>query len=315
MTVKTMKVISLVFGVAFVFLLIFSAPAQAFILNLAIQNQYIELGKSTTFNVSTEVENGENLKIDKFIIEISGPTIISCEFLPDGTLLNGCEGISVDVVSSGNLSQGNNGNQTTGETPVQIDYGYGYEAGYGYGYEYGYDYSYYYGKGLLSYNITFNSMEYPRGIYNTEFIMIIEGKEYKKSGKALFIYDKDGLKGCSIRAQRGEIEESISKGNYTGVRNRLSFNIPLKNAATGQGTLTSQNSDNRLNYDFEVLGVLEGDETYSKILVKGVYRINRLDKTTDELSVIYLDKKAKKLTLTGKGITATDMKVSFMNKC
>ncbi|HRZ85602.1 MAG TPA: hypothetical protein P5277_02370 [Candidatus Paceibacterota bacterium] len=319
MSSKFIKSISLLFGVTFIFLLIISAPAQAFIINLAIQNQYIELGKSTTFNVSTEVESNEKLNINKFIIEINGPTDITCEFLPDGTLLNDCEGISISVVSSGNLIK--NDNQTYGDTPAQIsgyysdycgEYGYGC-AGYG-GYNSGYSY---YGKGILSYNVTFNSMGYSRGMYNTEFKMVVDGKEYKKDGKALFIYDRDGLRGCSVRAQRGDIEIKDSVGNnYNGTRNRLSFNIPLKNAVAGQGTLISQNSDSRLNYDFDVLGVLEGNKNYSKILIKGIYRTNnKINKTSSELAVIYLDKKNKVLTLAGKSITATEMKVSFMDKC
>lgn len=283
-------------------LLIISGPANAFILQLTIGEQYVKLGDKTTFTVSSVVDSGEELNIQKFVIKLIGPKNVYCEFLPDGTPIYDCEGMNITLLSEGN------------KTADGATYDYGYQ-GYG-GYGYNYAYGYIFGKGILSYNITIDTSEYPRGLYSTEFDMIVDEKVYKEEGKVLFIYDKDGLKGCSIRAHKGEIEERTT-GNYSSLRNRLSLTIPLKNAAPGQGVLQTQSSKTRLIYDFEVLGLLESTPLTSKILIKGTYRTERnsINNTKEETAIIYLDKKNKLLNLAGKSITAQNMNVNLMQGC
>jgi hypothetical protein len=95
MTRGSSKFISFGITSIILMLLIFTGPAQAFILNLNIQNPKVIVGETVSMEVSSEPENGENLILNKFILNINGPTNISCEFNSDAKIISGCEGISI----------------------------------------------------------------------------------------------------------------------------------------------------------------------------------------------------------------------------
>ena len=127
MTRGSSKFIS--FGIASIvlMLLVFTGPAQAFILSLNIQNHKFISGETVIMEVSSEPESGENLILNKFTLDIEGPTDIPCEFNSDAEIISGCEGISITKLD----------NETN-------KFGYSYSYGYNYGYSWSYGWWLYY---------------------------------------------------------------------------------------------------------------------------------------------------------------------------
>lgn len=120
------------------------------------------------FNISIDIENGERIPIQNITLYIND-TLKQCTFLPDGTLLSGCDNIEIvsNYIESTSYDYGN-----------LYGYGYGYGTGdyeynatnYGYGYGYGVvnGYTGYSGEitFLISWNITADSA--PNGDYTAE---------------------------------------------------------------------------------------------------------------------------------------------------
>ena len=292
------RIVSVTVAIIFISFLIASGPAEAFVLGLNLPQPYVKLGEKTTFSVSTSIEEGEELQIDKLKVELIGAETIRCEFLADGTPISECADMKIIVISNGTVK------------PKDC-YGYGADGCDG---EYGYGSRYI--KGSLKYDVEFDSSGHTLGIYTISYTMTMDESEFKKEGEVLFIYTDEkpvGLEGCSVRADKGVIEEASLGKNENG-RNRISFNFPSKNAVMSVGSLQSQAANKRLSYSFDVVGVLENNNQFAKILVRGSYRVG-INDSKEENSIIYLDKEAKKITLTGKGLTVSNMDVTFMQNC
>lgn len=286
MKIRGVKVTSVLITLGILIILIIASPAHAFALVLNISDPFIVSGNTINFAVSSIIPENEQIKIEKFKVNIIGPENISCEFTPNGEIIGECPGISINVVA----------------IPDEIsNYGYG---GYGYGYNV-------FTNGTLSYMVSFNTNSHKIGIYSTEFILVSEGKEFKKIGNNLFIFDKDGLRGCSIRAKDGAIY--LNNESFENKNNKLSFHIPLGNAVAGEGSLQVQSKGQRVTYDFTVLGVLENNPSNALVITKGVYKFGRTNTTKNEISMLSIDKKYERLSLASKSLNVADMKINLMN--
>jgi len=170
------KILGLIACCFIVGLLIFSAPAQAFVLNLTMDKTSVTGGDFVNFESSVDINSNENLPISKLVLELDGSEKVSCEFNTDGVIIRGCKGITIEKSTAS--SSGN--------------YGYGY--GYGYStqsYYFGYGYGYTYGK--LVYKIKLDTSSYNTGNYNTKLYAYIGNEVFSKSGQILTINEKSTI--------------------------------------------------------------------------------------------------------------------------
>lgn len=264
-----------------------AGPAQAFTLGLISSDQFVRSGQKTNFFVSAKIESNEKMPITKFSFVLDGPETIACDFLPNGTIISGCKGMTIKKISEVENVSCN-----------------------GYGYGYGYGYNNCFTNGIFSYNITSNTKNYKIGIYSTKFITFLNNeKDGEKIGEPLFIVNKTMLAGCSVRANGGSLEDGSERS-----RNKLSFSIPLANAAPSQGSLQAQGNKKRITYGFEVIGALSNDNNNAQILVNGDFRENR-NANIKQLAVINLDKKNKMVDIAGKNMNVDDMTATLMERC
>jgi len=281
---KKFKVISVIISIAIIILLFYAGPADAFILGLAVKDPIVTKGDIVEFKVSTQIELTEMLDIDKFILVLNGSEIQECEFDVDGNILNGCKGITITKLASSNSTFGS-------------------------GYSYGYGYGYGYGNGVLEYKIKLDTGEYLSGIYHTSLKMIIGGDEFEEIGEDIVI-GVESMNGCSLRAKGGDFStEEISATN-----NKLSLNIPLRNAVNGKGHIITQYKNGRVVYQFDVISVIENDEDHAVLMIDGLIRFKGEDKV-QENSVIYLDKVNMVINVDGSNFELDEMPVYFMNRC
>lgn len=290
MKVINYKVASTILSVIIIGLLIYAGPANAFSLGILIGEKYIKLGESAKLFVSGDIEENELIKVESLSAVLTSNTKnIVCTFYPNGTFISGCEGFIISPYFNVN------------ETYSIPSYGYGY--GYGYGYSV-------FKNGKIGYNLSIDTSIIGAGIYSTKIIMHLENGDSEKEGEQLYVIDVDGLRGCSIRANKGE----LLINNQETSRNKLSLNIPLQNAVMGSGSLQSQLKNNRITYDFKVVGVIQNTPFDAYILVRGNYRENR-GNPKSETTLIYLDKKNSLLSMTGSKINVDEMKVTLMKRC
>ncbi|HLD97848.1 MAG TPA: hypothetical protein VI815_00825 [Candidatus Nanoarchaeia archaeon] len=279
------KVIALMVSIFVISILIIAGPADAFTLGVSVKNKEVNLGQKADLFVSSQLGENEIIDVQKFeLVIFDSEKSFSCEYLPNGTFISECDGFSIID------------NSMVNETNI-IGYGYGY------GYQT-------FKGGKLGYNISIDTNVLGSGIYNVKIIMTLEDEVRESSGGELFVIDVNGLKGCSLRASNGIVEiNDLDSG-----RNRLSLNVPLQNAAAGRGSLQAQVKKSRVMYDFRVVGTLENSPTSALIFVKGNYRENRTN-LTSETAVIYLDKINKEISIAGNKIDAQNMIVTLMRRC
>ncbi len=282
---KSIKILSVLTTITILLLLIMAGPAQAFTLGLISSDQYVRSGQKTTFVVSAKIASNEKIPITKFSFIIDGPEKVSCDFFPNGTIIAGCNGMTIKQISD-------------------IQSFYGHCDGYGYGYNDCFT------NGTLSYNITSNTKDYKTGIYSTKFITFLDNEQDgEKAGDPLFIVDKTILAGCSVRANGGSLDNSNKIS-----RNKLSFSVPLPNAAPSKGSLQAQGNKKRITYSFEIIGALFNDKNNAQILVSGDFRENR-NANANQLAVINLDKKNKIVDIAGRDMNINDMTATLIERC
>jgi len=279
---KKFKVISVIISIAIIILLFYAGPANAFILGLTVKDTMVTKGDILEFKVSTQIELTETLDIDRFILILNGSEFQECEFDVDGNILNGCKGITITKLASSNST-----------------FGPGYSYGYGYGY----------GNGVLEYKIKLDTEEYLSGIYSTSLKMIIGGDEFEEIGEDIII-GVESLQGCSLRAKGGDFStEEISATN-----NKLSLNIPLRNAVNGKGHIITQYKKGRVVYQFDIISVVENDEDHAVLMTDGTFKVKGED-DVQENSIIYLDKVNMVVNVDGSSFELDEMPVYFMNRC
>jgi len=147
------KVFSGVVTFLIISMIVLVGPAQAFSLRIGISNENPGMGENISFELNVNVEPGEILPLTELRLEINGPTVISCEFFPNGSKITGCDNLSIQRLDATNFTFGN---RTFNFTGVNFSFGYGY------GYEGGVE-------ERLKYNVTLNSSILSPGIYTTNF--------------------------------------------------------------------------------------------------------------------------------------------------
>ena len=281
---------SVVFSITLVilFILISSAPAQAFILGLTVNHGEVMRGGLINFVASIKMTN-EALGFDYLILKLKGsqegPTEINCKFYPNGTILdvNQCPGISIRHTSS-----------------IQNYNSYGYNF-------------YSYGTGQLEYNITLNTTEYIPTTYKTSIILVMPEKTLEEIGQDINIFAPNNtLKNCSLRGEDGIVK--VDGRNFTD--NKLSFYIPKDTARKGTGTITGQGYRDRFTYSFSINegGSLENSKDRAIVLISGKYRLGR-DAEKMQDAILILDKKNNKVSIYGRNITVENMVVTFKQGC
>ena len=177
---KLTKIFSFLITLTILALLLFSAPASAYLMNLGLSQNTATQGDSVVFTAGIHINTGERVAIDKLVLELSGPSHSVCTFYPNGTIINGCSGMSIVKINTGDDSTfGTDTNTTT----ITSQYGYGY--GYGYGYTTKTNSGY--GAGDLNYRITLDTTNYLSGIYATTLYSYVGSNINFKSGDNLRI--------------------------------------------------------------------------------------------------------------------------------
>ena len=269
--------VSTVITLSILLLLVITGPAQAFILELTIPDKDVSKGEIVNFIASTTIESDEILDISHFLLELSGPEIIKCSFSPDGKIIEGCKGITIERISVPSGS-----------------------------------YGYIFPKGNLSFNITLDTNEFDIGVYKPNLFIVIKQLTFKQIGDKLIIRGVvEQNSSCSIRSDNGNIRVNNTLFDRN---NNINFHIPEQGISRGMGSLTSQTGRKRLSYAFNAKSVLENNNNRLVVSVDGSYKINR-DKPIKEEAIFMINKKTKKIDIIGDNIRASNMNVSLLAGC
>jgi|GEM_PF-3485356 len=282
--------IAVLLTIGILIILLLAGPAQAVILGLAIENSNVKKGETIYFQASAEVESGEHLDVSYFTLKLIGPQTdpqtIECTFDVNGNVISGCIGMTITKDSS----------------PPTNGYGYGY-----------------YVAGKFIFNITLNTADYSTGKYQTFLAIFVDNSQYKEEEEGFVMITPPGpvpqLGGCSIRANDGAV---LVGGEDSFKRPNINFHVPLGNANNGKGTFSGQVDRSRISYKFDILNVIENDNTHAKIIVKGTLEVNGSIKEKNKEATIYYDKINKEIDLTattGMNINAENMKITFQKWC
>lgn len=117
---------------------------------------------------------------------------------------------------------------------------------------------------------------------------------------------------CSLRAEDGilEVENKTFKS-----KNKLNFNIPLKNDGPGQGSLTAQDDRERFSLSFEVKEILETNSERLTFKAIGYGGLNKKELNFNEIIVTF-DKISNKINITSdKNFNAKNLDVGFIKGC
>jgi hypothetical protein len=263
-------------------ILVLAGPANAVVVTLDIQDPNVEKGSLINFEATTEIESGEVLQVDYFILKLVGPETIECRFDVNGSVIGGCDGINITHISS---------------APY---HGYGYSYGYGYG------------EGFFRFNITLDTSYYFAGKYET-YLEVMGDVPSQKRGKDIHVRPKTGfddLAGCSVRADGGNLE---AEGELFG-KGKINFHIPLGNANNGKGSLTAQKGRERYSYKFNVVEIIYNDDDLAIIKVAGECKINGGPKQPRTAEIHY-NKIFDTIDVYCTKLNIHDMEISFKKWC
>jgi hypothetical protein len=281
------KVLAGIITFSVLIILIVSAPASAYILNLQFPSKELTKGEQIKFHASIDIEPEDNPTIDYVQLKLAGPIVVNCKFYVNGSIISGCRGITIEKIKVDTCDEG-------------------YDYGYCYGYE---------SKKKLKYEIMLDSSTYIVGKYNSIFSLYSNKKEIAKiSGETLTVNavkPKKNIKSCSIRAKDGS---SMIEGSDFGTNNKINFYVPIVGARSGEGFITGQKGRTTLSYNFKVKDIVENDENHTAISVTGKYRIG-IGKEQIEDAIITLDKRNNKIDVFGENINIVYMNVNFKDGC
>lgn len=163
---KKAKILSVILTISIITLLIIIGPAQALTLSLnAFSNSNPIKGDIITTQASIDVRADERIQFNNITLTLNGDDY--CSFLVNGTILSGCNGMTISLVSS-NTSNG---------------YGYGYQ----YGYNYGYGYQSGYSNGEFKYEISLNTSSLADGTYDIKLKTSLNTHNYSSSTQTITI--------------------------------------------------------------------------------------------------------------------------------
>ncbi len=279
---KGRKFISAIASIMILLILFMIGPADAFVIGLSISDTSPFIGEIITLSATAEVEEGEIADIDYFKLNLSGPTESICKFDANGTVIEGCLGLTISRTSS---------------------------PGFGYGYGYGYGYM----PGKFTFEIMMDTSFYMVGKYSTKLIASTSLGDHEISGDNILI--NEPLKGtCSLRADSGLL--TTGEENFTNNKMSLNFRVPKKKDPNGQGYLTGQEKKNRFVYKFRIGNILENNSDRLVLESSGVYRVDKEDEKTG-MVLITIDKKLDKINVDEKtgAFNAENMDIGFMRGC
>src|SRR3989344_3126178 len=92
------KVMSFAITASIIALLFAIGPAKAFLLNVVISNNLPMQGDNISFSVQATVEDADKLNVTEFQLLLEGPSNVMCKFTPNGTIISGCDGITIQLL-------------------------------------------------------------------------------------------------------------------------------------------------------------------------------------------------------------------------
>jgi len=268
------KLISLFLTLSILLLVLMLGPVEALILGFSVLDGIISRGEPVKFEISVEIEQGEILDIQKITLLLKGPEDISCEFLPDGTLLTACPGIQITQTQS---SQ----------------------------YQYGYD-SQGFLPGFLEYSVSLDSLAIQPGQYQSYFILSTPDSDVQSPEQLVYIQPPEAVQGCSVRANGGTA--TLDEETFEN-RNKLNLYVPSNKALNGKGSFTAQNG-NRVSYTYQVNNAVQSDENTITFQVSGELRKHL--NVYNEDATITLNKATNKMNVNGGTLDIENMDISFM---
>jgi hypothetical protein len=169
------KVIWMLVGISLVLLVLFQGPAQAF--NLGLQ-EFSDTTPGKGENISTiasiDITATERVNLDFLVLNITSSTNQNCKFYPNASIISGCGGIGITLLSD---------NSTFG-----TGYGYSYGQSYSYGYDdYGYGYYLGYNGGTLTYNITLDTLYFIPQSYDLKLSTSINQTKFNSASESITI--------------------------------------------------------------------------------------------------------------------------------
>jgi len=242
------RVVSIAVTAIILGLLIFSGPANAFVLSLSVINPTAYVGEKISFVMSADTENNET-GTDYLTLELTGDLVYSCKFDISGNVISGCFGMNI--------------------TKISENYGYGYNT-----------------LENVKFRIDLDTTGYATGKYQSSLTVVWGNSSSSKRGTTINIKQtRKGVVDCSVRGSGGTLEVN---GTDFGKSNKINFYLPLNNAANGKGYLTGQKGRERFSYNFDVLEVLNNSDNETKILVSGEYRLGLNETLHEEAVVILI---------------------------
>jgi hypothetical protein len=265
-----------ILSILIVGLIVLIGPVQALVLNLTSSVTSVILGQNINFIGEVELNSDEDIHF--LILELDGPVSVACTFLPDGTKITSCNGITIDKIGGG------------------LGYGYGYG----------------YGDRDFKYSIDLDTTNYPKGVYKSKLIALkSDGDFSSEDGPTIEIIEAfASLQKCSVRAQGGE--GVVGDTDFYG--SKLNFNVPNSEAANGRGSIVAQEGRDRFSYKFEVLNVLANNNEEFVLRVRGDYRIGRESKV-NEVSTLTFHKDTQEVDLINDIFSFEKLRTTLVNGC
>lgn len=282
MSVKKIRLISIVISIAIILFLIILGPVQAFLLTIAAANPLSFIGDKIFFNVSASTATDEFLKVNFFTLNITGPKNISCSFFPNSTFVSSCPILNISIIENSSFN-------------------------FGYGYGYGLPNS------SLKYKISLNTLLFLEGNYTAALYADTDSGSFSSS-KAVFRLLKRSsgpeitkIDGCSIRAKDGST--IFNKTNF-GSLNRLNLFTSSKGAKNGKGFFTSQRNRDRISYSFDVLNASRIGNSLITLETSGMMRFSQKGMQAENATIKYFPLK-ELVEIKGKIFSVKNMEVNF----
>jgi hypothetical protein len=194
------KFYSLILTLGIIALLIFAVPAQAFTINLSPPSDpKVVKGEDITFTSKFTIKTGEQVPLSDLYVKINNKI---CKFNVDGTPIDGCNGIKIDVLKFDSVVL--NGNNTFKFKGKTYDYGYGYGYGYGSNNE---------KNGEIEYKFTIDTKKLSIGKYNVLAEARFGNIKLTSSTHKFEVTNKNNEKFKTIRINSGGTTFKDKQGN------------------------------------------------------------------------------------------------------
>ncbi len=246
------KGISLAVSVSVLLILIISGPAQAFSLSVDVSNTKPSSGEIIYMIASFNLDSQDRIPIDTLSMKLSGNSNITCNFYPNGSLISGCNGITIAPLISANYTEGNLSG-AYGGNPYNWGYGYGYGYGSGYGEK-------------LIYNISLDTSTLGYGIYNPTFVANIGANIFEEDGDKIFFLKPINITNVVLDPMCVyETQNILVKADISGSVSEVLIEV----AGVNQNTTFLGGADKEGTYSAYISGIGGKDLTW-RFLVKDI---------------------------------------------